>query len=48
MIPAIFTFGVLITPGSDPVSALLVAVPLTVLYEAGIFLAWLARPRVRA
>lgn len=37
--------GGLITPTVDPVNQTLVAVPLVALYEVGIFLAWLARPK---
>jgi sec-independent protein translocase protein TatC len=39
-------FGMIITPGFDPLAMMLVAVPLVVLYEVGVFLAWLARPKV--
>ena len=42
---AAFTLGVIITPTIDPVNATLVAVPLIVLYEVGVFLSWLVRPR---
>jgi sec-independent protein translocase protein TatC len=37
-------FGALLTPGFDPFTAMLVAVPLAGLYESGLFLSWLARP----
>ena len=40
-----FIFGALITPTMDIINSTLVAVPLILLYEAGVFLAWLARPR---
>ena len=36
--------GVLLTPGTDLISMVLVAAPITVLYEFGLFLAWLAHP----
>ena len=45
--PAAFTLGVIITPTVDPLNATLVAVPLIILYEAGIILSWLVRPRQR-
>ena len=44
---AAYTLGVLITPTIDIVNALLVAGPIVVLYEIGLFLAWLARPKVK-
>ena len=37
-------FAAFITPGFDPWSWALVMVPLILLYEVGLFLAWLARP----
>ena len=44
-----FTLGAIITPTFDPLNQTLVAAPLLVLYEVGIFLAWLAgRSRQRA
>lgn len=42
---AAFIFGVFITPTMDMVNLTLVAVPLIVLYEVGVFLAWLVRPK---
>lgn len=36
--------GVILTPGTDLVSMALVAAPITLLYEAGLFLSWVARP----
>ena len=42
---AAFIFGVFITPTMDMVNLTLVAVPLILLYEVGIFLAWLVRPK---
>lgn len=42
---AAVTLGVIITPTTDIVNALLVAGPLILLYEVGVFLAWLVRPR---
>ena len=38
-------FGALITPGSDPVNQMLITVPIIVLFEAGLLLAFLARSR---
>mgnify|MGYP001611185833 FL=1 len=43
--PAAFTVGVIITPSIDPLNATLVAVPLILLYEVGILLSWLVRPK---
>jgi sec-independent protein translocase protein TatC len=40
-----FVVGAIITPTFDPVNQSLVAGPLIVLYELGIGLAWLVRPR---
>ncbi len=37
-----FILGAIITPTFDPINQTLVAAPLLVLYEGGIFLAWLA------
>ena len=37
-----FILGAIITPTFDPINQALVAAPLLVLYEGGIFLAWLA------
>ena len=34
--------GIFISPGVDPINALLVAVPIEVLFEVGLFFAWLA------
>ena len=43
-----FILGAIITPTFDPLNQTLVAMPLLVLYEVGIFLAWLAgRERTR-
>lgn len=39
-----FIFSALVTPGLDLVNATLVLVPFILLYETGMFLAWLARP----
>lgn len=44
---AAYILGVLITPTADIVNATLVAVPIVLLYEFGLFLAWLARPKVK-
>ena len=38
-----FVLGAMITPTFDPINQTLVAVPIVLLYEAGIWLAWLAR-----
>jgi len=38
-----FILGALITPTFDPITQTLVSVPIVVLYELGILLAWLAR-----
>ena len=38
-----FVLGALITPTFDPINQTLVALPIIALYEAGIWLAWLAR-----
>ena len=38
-----FVLGALITPTFDPINQTLVALPIIVLYEIGIWLAWLAR-----
>jgi sec-independent protein translocase protein TatC len=38
-----FVLGAIITPTFDPVNQTLVAIPIIVLYEIGIWLAWLAR-----
>lgn len=45
---AAIIFGALITPTGDIVNNTLVAVPIWALYEVGVGLAWLARPKVRA
>ena len=42
---AAFVLSALITPTFDIVNQTLVAVPLIVLYEFGLFLAWMARPQ---
>ena len=44
---AAFILSALITPTVDIVNSTLVAVPIIVLYELGVFLAWLARPKQR-
>ena len=44
---AAFVLGAIITPSMDMVNQTLVAVPLILLYEVGIFLAWLVRPRAQ-
>ena len=38
-----FVLGAMITPTFDPINQTLVAVPIILLYETGIWLAWLAR-----
>ena len=43
-----FVLGALITPTFDPINQSLVAVPIIVLYEMGIWLAWLARREKKA
>ncbi|MFH1141471.1 MAG: twin-arginine translocase subunit TatC [Chloroflexota bacterium] len=40
-----FILGAMITPTFDPVNQTLVSAPIVLLYEIGIWLAWLARPR---
>ncbi len=42
---AALVLSAIITPTMDIVNQLLVAVPIVVLYEIGLFLAWLARPK---
>jgi len=42
---AAFILAAILTPTFDVVNQTLLAVPMILLYEAGIFLAWLARPR---
>ena len=42
---AAFILGAIITPTFDAVNQTLVAVPLIVLYEVGVFLAWVVRPK---
>lgn len=44
---AAFILGAVITPTFDFVNSTLVAVPIVLLYELGILLAWLARPKVK-
>lgn len=44
---AAFFLAAIITPTSDMVNWALVAVPIILLFEAGVLLAWLARPRER-
>ena len=43
-----FILSAIITPTFDVVNQTLVAVPLIALFEVGVFLAWLARPKVQA
>lgn len=45
MVVAAFLLGAVITPTFDPLNQMLVAMPLIVLYEVGIGVAWLARRR---
>ena len=45
---AALILGMIITPTPDWVNQALVAGPIWLLYEAGVFLAWLVRPKVRA
>ena len=42
---AAIIFSIIITPTIDYVNMALVALPIFLLYEAGMLLAWLARPR---
>jgi sec-independent protein translocase protein TatC len=42
---AAFILGALLTPTFDMVNSTLVAVPIIVLFEVGLFLSWLARPK---
>ena len=44
---AALILGAVITPTVDWVNQALVAIPVVLLYEVGIFLAWLARPKVK-
>ena len=45
-VPAMaFILSAIITPTMDVINQTLVAVPIIVLYEFGVFLSWLARPR---
>ena len=43
-IPTAIFFGALISPGADMVNALLLIVPMILLYEVGLFVAWVADP----
>lgn len=43
-IPTAMIFGALLSPGTDLVNAGLLIVPLILLYEIGLFVAWLAEP----
>lgn len=43
--PMATILGAIITPGVDPISWSFVAVPLILLFEVGLFLTWLVRPR---
>jgi sec-independent protein translocase protein TatC len=43
-IPTAIFFGTLLSPGADLVNALLLIVPMILLYEVGLFVAWLADP----
>ena len=45
---AAWTLGMVLTPTVDLLNQTLVAVPIIILYETGLFLSWLARPRLRA
>ena len=45
---AALILGMIITPTVDVVSQTLVAVPIIVLFEVGMFLSWLARPKAQA
>ena len=45
--PFAFILSAVITPSFDAVNSILVAVPIIVLYEAGLLLAFFARPRPR-
>ena len=40
-----FFLGAMLTPTVDMVNQALVAIPLIILYEFGIFLSWLVRPK---
>ena len=42
---AALILGAIITPTFDPVNQALVAVPMILLFEVGLFLVWLARPK---
>jgi sec-independent protein translocase protein TatC len=42
-----FMLGAIITPTFDIVNQTMVAVPIVILYEVGVFFAWLARPRTK-
>ena len=44
---AALILGAIITPTFDIINQTLVALPLIFLYEVGIFLAWIARPKVQ-
>ena len=41
-------FGAILTPSFDPVTSLLITVPIILLFEVGAFLAWLARQKQRS
>ena len=41
---AAIALGIILTPGMDPINAGMVAIPIVLLYEMGLFLAWAARP----
>jgi sec-independent protein translocase protein TatC len=45
---AIFVLAAIVAPSADPVTQTIVAVPLVVLYEVGIWLSWLAVRRKKA
>src|SRR3990167_7593042 len=45
---AALIMGMIITPTVDPVNQTLVAVPLILLYEVGMLLSWMVRPKARA
>lgn len=42
--PSASIFGAILSPGFDIVTALLIAVPIVLLFEVGLLLAWLAQP----
>lgn len=46
-IPSLVIFGAVITPGLDPMTSLLVIAPLILLYQLGLGVALLARPKLQ-